>query len=92
MEIKQNNSESKGEFIAMIDGQQAGKMTYSWAGDQKFIIDHTEIDPTYKGQGVGREMVYKAVEYARGNHLKIVPLCPFAKATFEKNKEIQDVL
>ena len=92
MEIKQNNSESKGEFIAMIDGQQAGKMTYSWAGDQKFIIDHTEVDPTYKGQGVGREMVYKGVEYARGNHLKIVPLCPFAKATFEKNKEIQDVL
>ena len=92
MEIKQNNSESKGEFIAMIDGQQAGKMTYSWAGDQKFIIDHTEVDPIYKGQGVGREMVYKAVEYARGNHLKIVPLCPFAKATFEKNKEIQDVL
>lgn len=92
MEIKQNNSESKGEFIAMIDGQQAGKMTYSWAGDQKFIIDHTEVDPTYKGQGVGREMVYKAVEYARGNHLKIVPLCPFAKATFMKNKEIQDVL
>ena len=76
----------------MIDGQQAGKMTYSWAGDQKFIIDHTEVDPIYKGQGVGREMVYKAVEYARGNHLKIVPLCPFAKATFEKNKEIQDVL
>lgn len=92
MEIKQNNSESKGEFIAMIDGQQAGKMTYSWAGDQKFIIDHTEVDPIYKGQGVGKEMVYKAVEYARGNHLKIVPLCPFAKATFEKNKEIKDVL
>lgn len=92
MEIKQNNSETKGEFLAIIDGKQAGKMTYSWAGAHRFIIDHTEVDPAYKGKGVGKEMVYKAVEYARNHQLKIIPLCPFAKATFDKNKEIQDVL
>ncbi len=92
MEVKQNNKETKGEFLAFFDGRQAGLMTYSWAGPDKFIIDHTEVDPDYNGKGVGKEMLYKAVEFARANHLKIIPLCPFATAMFKKNEKIRDVL
>jgi predicted GNAT family acetyltransferase len=50
------------------------------------------VEPAYNGKGVGKAMVYKAVEFARENDLKIIPLCPFAKATFQKNEEIRDVL
>ncbi len=92
LEVKQNNKETKGEFVATFDGQKAGLMTYSWAGDDKIIIDHTEVEPAYNGKGVGKAMVYKAVEFARENNLKIIPLCPFVKATFQKNEEIRDVL
>jgi len=92
LEITQKNRETKGEFIAIYDGQKAGLMTYSWAGDDKIIIDHTEVEPAYNGKGVGKAMVYKAVEFAREKNLKIIPLCPFAKATFQKNEEIRDVL
>ena len=92
LEVKQINRETKGEFIATFDGNKAGVMTYSWAGADKIIIDHTEVEPAYNGKGVGKEMVYKAVEFARENNLKIIPLCPFATATFKKNKEIRDVL
>lgn len=92
LEVTQKNRETKGEFIAAFDGQKAGLMTYSWAGDDKIIIDHTEVEPAYNGKGVGKEMVYKAVEFAREKGIKILPLCPFAKAMFEKNEEIRDVL
>lgn len=92
LEVKQTNRETKGEFIATFDGNKAGEMTYSWAGADKIIIDHTEVEPAYNGKGVGKEMVYKAVEFARENNLKIIPLCPFATATFKKNEEIRDVL
>ncbi|MFC4162770.1 GNAT family N-acetyltransferase [Epilithonimonas zeae] len=92
LEVTQHNWETKGEFAATFDGQKAGLMTYSWAGDDKIIIDHTEVEPAYNGKGVGKAMVYKAVEFARENNLKIIPLCPFAKATFQKNEEIRDVL
>jgi hypothetical protein len=37
-------------------------------------------------------MVLKAVEYARENGIKIIPLCPFAKSVFDKTPEIRDVL
>lgn len=92
LEVKQNNRETKGEFVATFDGKKAGLMTYSWAGADKIIIDHTEVEPEFNGKGVGKEMVYKAVEFARENNLKIIPLCPFATATFKKNEEIRDVL
>lgn len=91
MNIIQNNEDSKGYFKAVSDGKQAGLMTYSWAGSDKFIIDHTEVDAEFKGQGVGEKMIMAAVEYARKNNLKILPLCPFAASVFKKNTDIQDV-
>ena len=92
LEIKQINRETKGEFVATLNGQKAGLMTYSWAGDEKIIIDHTQVQPAFNGKGVGKELVYKAVEFAREKNLKILPLCPFAAAMFKKNEEIRDVL
>jgi predicted GNAT family acetyltransferase len=91
MEIQQINRESKGFFKAVQDGREAGRMTYAWAGSDKFIIDHTEVNPEFKGQNVGKQMVMAAVEFARNKALKIIPLCPFAKSVFEKVDEIKDV-
>ncbi|MFH6944898.1 GNAT family N-acetyltransferase [Flavobacterium sp. FlaQc-50] len=92
MEIQQINEGRKGYFEVVEDGKQAGKMTYSWAGDTKFIIDHTEVNEEFNGKGVGKKMVMAAVEYARANDLKIIPLCPFAKSVFDRTADIHDVL
>ncbi len=92
MEIQQVNYETKGFFKAVEAGKEAGLMTYSWAGTVRMIIDHTEINPEFKGQKVGNQLVMAAVEYARENHIKIIPLCPFAKSVFDKTPEIRDVL
>jgi len=92
MEIQQNNNETRGEFSAFSGEKQAGLMTYTWAGKDKFIIDHTEVDPAFGGKGVGKELVLAAVRFARENDLKVIPLCPFAAAAFKKDAGIQDVL
>jgi predicted GNAT family acetyltransferase len=92
MEIQQINDTRRGYFEAIEDGKEAGKMTYTWAGDSKFIIDHTEVSPDFNGKGVGKKLVMAAVDYARANNLKIIPLCPFAKSVFDKVEEIRDVL
>jgi len=91
MEIKREDNGTKGAFIAMENNTQAGMMTYVWAGEKKFIIDHTEVNPEFNGQGIGKKMVMAAVQFARENNLKITPLCPFAKSVFDKVEEIQDV-
>lgn len=92
MEIQQINDTKKGYFEAVEDGKEAGKMTYTWAGDSQFIIDHTEVSPEFNGKGVGKKMLMAAVDFARKNNVKIIPLCPFAKSVFDKVEEIRDVL
>lgn len=92
MIIKHDHSTTKGIFEAVEEGVKIGEMTYSVAGENKIIIDHTEVNPEIKGQGVGKILLGKAVEFARDQHLKIIPLCPFAKRMFEKDVDIRDVL
>lgn len=92
MEIQLKESQTKGAAIALINDQEAGKMTYSIASENKIIIDHTEVEDEFNGQGVGKSLLIKIVEMAREKQIKILPLCPFAKAMFEKNEELRDVL
>ncbi len=91
MKVERINDGNKGFFRAMENDIQAGLMTYTWAGNDKFIIDHTEVNPDFSGQGVGKKMVMDAVAFAREKNLKIIPLCPFAKSVFDKVEEINDV-
>jgi uncharacterized protein len=91
MEIKQIEHGSKGGFVIEKDRERLAEMTYSKAGDKLIIIDHTEVSDALRGQGAGKQLVMKAVEYARANGIKILPLCPFARSVFEKTPEIADV-
>lgn len=90
MEILHTDDGKKGEFKAMEGDVQAGLMTYVWAGEDKFIIEHTIGNPDFKG--VGMKLLDKAVAFAREKNIKIIPLCPFAKKMFDKKEEIRDVL
>lgn len=89
--IQHEQGDRKGRFVIYEDDKFAGEMTYVWAGNSKLIIDHTGVEGAFGGKGYGKQMVLEAVEFARQNNVKILPLCPFAKAEFEKNESIQDV-
>ena len=92
MKIQRDDNGKKGHFSALVNDEEAGLMTYTWAGDDKFIIDHTDVNPDFSGQGVGKQLVMAAIEFAREHNLKIMPLCPYAKSVFDKTPELRDVL
>jgi predicted GNAT family acetyltransferase len=84
---------SKGAFY--VQGEAGGRlaeMTYSRTNESLIIIDHTEVDPSLAGQGVGRELLNALVGWSRNTKTKVIPLCPFAKAQFGKDPSIRDVL
>lgn len=91
MDIQQIEHGSKGGFVIEKDNKRLAEMTYSKAGDKLIIIDHTDVSDELRGQGAGKQLVMKAVEYARNNNIKILPLCPFARSVFDKTPEIADV-
>ena len=85
MLIQQKQDGNKGSFFVAEEGKILAQMTYSMTGNELMIIDHTEVGDELRGKNVGVQLVNKAVEFARVNHIKILPLCPFAKKVFDKN-------
>ncbi|HHZ02271.1 MAG TPA: N-acetyltransferase [Tissierellia bacterium] len=60
--------------------------------DENIIAaESTKVSETLKGQGVGRKLVEELVNYARKENKKIIPICPFVLATFEKTPEYADI-
>ncbi len=93
MLIQQKKDGSKGSFYVEEDGKRLAEMTYSMTGTDLMIIDHTEVSDELRGKNVGYQLVHTAVEYARANQMKILPLCPFANSVFKKKAaEFGDVL
>jgi predicted GNAT family acetyltransferase len=90
-EIKHEPAGHKGAFVWRRDGELLAHLTYSVAGT-RVILDHTEVDDRLRGTGAGKKLVAFAVEWARQEKTKLMPLCPFAKSVFAKTPELRDVL
>ncbi len=94
MELTRTHTEegAKGLF-ELFDGDKCvARMTYSRIDPNNVIIDHTAVDPAVKGTGTGTKIVAYLVDWARENEQKIMPLCPFTKATLEKHPEWHDII
>jgi hypothetical protein len=91
-EVKLEINDKNGYFYINIEGKTEAKMTFVFAGADKIIIDHTEVNEGNNGKGFGKMMLAKAVDFARKKNIKIIPLCPFAKKVFDKTPEYSDVL
>ncbi|QKZ15319.1 GNAT family N-acetyltransferase [Spirosoma sp. KUDC1026] len=92
MDIQHKDNGKMGVFYVEADGMTTAEMTYLWSGDRRIIIDHTGVSEALQGQHIGKQLVEAAVVFARQKQLRILPLCPFAKAMFDKTPEFQDVL
>ncbi|MEN4981971.1 GNAT family N-acetyltransferase [Acinetobacter modestus] len=92
MNIQQVDDNKHGIFKLFNGETLAAEMAYTWAGDTMLIIDHTDVNDQFRGQGLGRKLLNELVTFARGRNIKVIPLCPFAKSVFDKDLSIHDVL
>ncbi|MEM7329840.1 MAG: GNAT family N-acetyltransferase [Pseudomonadota bacterium] len=89
--VSREDTPNGGRYVTIVEGHEA-EMTYSRAGATRIIIDHTGVPEALKGRGIGKRLVEAAVQDARNEGFKIIPLCPFAKATLGKSPDWQDVV
>ena len=92
MKIEIKETDSKGAAFVSEENKTLAQMTYSIASSELIIIDHTEVDTSLQGKGVGKQLLMAIVKNARQENFKILPLCPFAKSVFDRDKTINDVL
>ncbi|MBA3503392.1 MAG: N-acetyltransferase [Myxococcota bacterium] len=79
-----------GAFVIEDGGKRLAETTYTLANNV-MTMPHTWVDDSLRGHGVASKLVDTAVAYAREHHYKILPVCSFVKAEFDKDPSIQDV-
>lgn len=75
----------KQRFEANLDGGLA-VLEYRRRNHQ-IIYTHTEVPPASGGHGIASSLAKVALDYARDNHLEIVPLCKFVVLYIRRHQE-----
>ena len=94
VQIEFEETSSKGRYYVPSESakQDVAELTFSKAGKDTIIADHTGVPDRLRGQGVGLALLNKLVADARAKGVKVVPQCPFVRAMYEKHPEWSDVM
>lgn len=76
--------------IAGIDGE--AELTFTHRGPGLVSADHTGAPENMRGTGVAGALVDRLVADARRDGFRIIPLCPYVRARYEKHPEWHDVM
>ncbi len=78
-------------YHAVYHGAHVGEITFVRAGADKLIIDYTGVAEKYRNINVGLNLVRAVCNLARGQGRKVITICPFARAMFNRHPEFDDV-
>jgi hypothetical protein len=81
--VEDNPQASRLELI--VDGNTAF-LVYERTADTLTLV-HTEVPPALRGQHIGDRLVEAALERGHRSGLRIVALCPFARAYLRKRQQ-----
>lgn len=85
------DASGNGSWFVEVNGERLAELGYHVTGAGDYSLDSTRVDDRLRGKNVGKQLVEAAVAFARQNGVKIVPVCPFVVALFEKVPAYADV-
>lgn len=93
MKITEHISDHEGSFYLEKEEVKVAELNFNLNEEDLVLLD-TRVStlPGLDLEAEGMMLVMYAVNYARENQLKIIPVCPFANSIFFKNPEIRDIL
>ena len=76
-------------FATRVDGHEA-ELEYRRDGDV-LVITHTSVPEAIGGRGIAAALVRAALEFARGEGLRVHPACSYAEAWMRRHPEYADL-
>ncbi len=80
------------EFVLHVDGERLGSLDFTQPEPGILRIEYVEVAPELRGSGLGRQLVQAAVDWARADNLKIVPICGYARAVIARDPAMSKLL
>jgi predicted GNAT family acetyltransferase len=84
------HNEQARRFEATVDGLHS-LLTYRRFPD-RIVLQHTEVPAALEGKGLAAKLTSTALDFARANHLRVVPLCPYVSSFLRRHREYQDLI
>lgn len=88
--------------IAVIHNEKAHRFEMEIAGLRPILtyrrfpdgihFIHTEVPPPLEGKGLAAKLARTALDFARANHLRVVPVCAYVVDFMRKHSEYQDLV
>ena len=91
MDAKVQDEPGRHRFEISVDGEPAGFAAYRLR-DDAVVITHSEVDPRFKGQGVGGELARQTLDLLRERGARVVTACPFFAAYVRRHHEYDDMI
>ncbi len=90
---KEMKDDRHGRYVARVEGIEAeAELTFTRRGADLISADHTGAPEELRGTGAAAALVDYLIADARGAGFKIIPLCPYVRARYEKHPDWQDVM
>jgi predicted GNAT family acetyltransferase len=84
-------NEAKQRFEMQLDDGAVAFSDYRLT-DGKVTFPHTVVPPHHEGQGIGSALAKASLDWARGEGLKVVPVCSFYAKYMARHAEVHDLL
>lgn len=81
----------EGRYTILVDGLAAGELDFRMIEGRRALI-HTGVRDRYEGQGLAAQLARRALDDARADGLRIVPLCAYVAGYLEKHPDDQDLV
>jgi predicted GNAT family acetyltransferase len=91
MDYSVQDAPDKQRFEILVDGKLAGFAAYR-VRDGAIVITHTQIDPAYRGAGMGAELARRTLDTLRERGVRVVPSCPFFARYIADHPEYADLV
>ncbi|MFI5892750.1 GNAT family N-acetyltransferase [Actinoplanes sp. NPDC051513] len=79
-------------FELLVDGAVAGLAMYRRRGDTVVVVTHSEVNPEFRGRGLGNELAQRTLDLIRSRGEKVVPICPFFARYVSEHPEYDDIV
>jgi len=80
------------EFVLRLDGERFGFLEFTRPEVGVMRIEYVEVAPELRGSGLGRQLVEKAVDFAKDAGLRVVPICSYAQAVIQRDPALSAAL
>ena len=72
-------------------GTAVGELAYR-VDNETMVILHTGVRPEFEGKGIAAQLVQAAIDWATAQHLRVRPVCSYARLWMARHPETQSLL